>query len=1647
MRILILGFVLLLSLLTAISPARAASTDSEYFDPDDSEFVRKYLKPGTFMRASEVKTGMEGYGLSVFHGTKIERFNFRVIGVMKRVNNGKDAILARLSGPALGKNNVIRGMSGSPLYIDDKLIGAVSYGFDFSTEPIAGITPIVDMLDAMARPQTPPAIGSRIPLRSRSINVSPQVVSAGETDIGKFKKLMVGSAAPHMVPLMSPVSLSGFSSRAQQFLRTKFESVGLSVSEGASGSMDAGHSPEDVKEANQLKPGSAVGVMLTTGDFESASTGTVTANFDGKIVGFGHPFVQAGFVDFPMSSAYIHEVLPSLSISFKLSSPIAVLGTIFSDRPWSIGGRIGPQAKMVPVSVEVTDSARHIRKKFNSRVIDHEDLTPDLVAACAMSSMDATYQSSAPYVARVETEVEIENESGIKRFDCLTNSYGSASSSSIFKPFFSDPVSGNIHSIASRILSNRYKKVHLKAVRLKINLESGRDLTRIVRVSTDRPVAKPGETVNLTCLLEPYNGESYTETIGVTIPRDAPDGELALGVSGGSQLEDLRKRMNLVDPPVNTLEQIVRRIQERPRGDRLFAILALPNQSIHVDGEVLESPPGHWNKLFFSNRYTHGPSLVNGERRVNKEIPALVEGTHILAVTVKRPDPYMERAPWYIATPGGSGKPAMGAYVTAQAQKAIDSLNKTDSKAKIADASGAAPADPNAANANKSAQSGGLSLWSPSAEDTHIRPVQVWSQTDDGAFKGGTRDGVIIDSWGRMFPGYKEDGVTPIAGALRAWSAVWSNGSIYVGSSNRIYKWSPTGKSLEEIAKFDCAAIPALAADSKGHVYASLAPEGRIVRVDSAPGQKNATITEVAKVSETLITSLAVDDEDSLYAGVAGTGVVYKLTTGGAPKLLVDTGEAHVLCMFFDRASKRLYLGCGEQGNVYSVSKDGNIRAVFHSDDHLITGICRTKKGDLFITTAGTGHLIRIAPSGETYDLATSEAFYTLFYHEATDSILAGDAEGDITQIQEEPLTGQSFFVPVKHTEQEAVIALCSDGGNHVYAISSNLPSILEFSVRAENASFTSPVKDAGRPAEWSLLRIYGSFNEVSSDLEKSLRVETRTGATLRPDFTWSAWIPAVVTPEGLQIKSRDDRYFQYRLTWLTTAVKGDSPRVFPQGRDSVVGRIAVTFLPSNSRPRFGSVSLRAGTYVSDSEEVVIVGSDPDGDSLSLSVDLSSDDGHTYTNLKNDIRADRTTKKDAKTDEKTDKKDAKKSGAEVKVQSNTGDKSDLKTETDKKISDGETPVDRESPSDSDAPSDADKPAEKEDKPSESEKPIERDDSVPGRRSTVVGGMQTFVDGSDRGMNGSSQLSATGVGTNEDKSDEGGLAHRRGLWSDENPFSLEDENKPEGKKRPSDKFKPDVKNAPEEKENPEEKINPEDRNNPEKDKFPDDKTDPDDKNNPENKNGPGNGDKPDTEKKPDGKTKPDDKTKPEDKAKLDDKTGVKKTADKKSDKTAPAKTAPKEPTKAKKPSEDNQPDKFTWTLTANKFKEGHHILRFTLSDAPSNMVHPTDMTCYRYIVIDTVKPTITEPKIAVSADRILSCELSARDATSPISNATFQIDSEEPRAFAVVGGLADKREVQLLASNVPLKKGAHKIEIEVVDRAGNKATKTVKLPVK
>ncbi|HMY55519.1 MAG TPA: SpoIVB peptidase S55 domain-containing protein, partial [Candidatus Obscuribacter sp.] len=265
--------------------------DSHY-NPVDKGFVERFLKASDYIPVDEIKPGMEGYGLTVFQGTKVERFQVKVIGVIKQALSGRDAILIRLSGPHMGKNNVIRGMSGSPIYIGNRLAGALSYGFDFSKEPIVGVTPVVDMLDALSfdtATGAPRHLGNK-PDRSFAVPgelLPPPSLSRLQKDLSRRKseaeasgERLEATGAPRMVPLLAPVSLSGYSSRAQEYLAAQFKDVGLHVTSGASGGLNpkllAQKGDGDFDKDRKVVPGGAVAVMLSTGDFAGAATGTAT---------------------------------------------------------------------------------------------------------------------------------------------------------------------------------------------------------------------------------------------------------------------------------------------------------------------------------------------------------------------------------------------------------------------------------------------------------------------------------------------------------------------------------------------------------------------------------------------------------------------------------------------------------------------------------------------------------------------------------------------------------------------------------------------------------------------------------------------------------------------------------------------------------------------------------------------------------------------------------------------------------------------------------------------------------------------------------------------------------------------------------------------------------------------------------------------------------------------------------------------------------------------------------------------------------------------------------------------------------------------------------------------------------------------------
>ncbi len=1492
--------------------------DFKNFASSEHSLVSRFLKTGEYIPVSDIKPGMEGYGLTVFQGTKIEKFNVKVIGTVKKVLNNKDAILVRLSGAGMAKNNVIKGMSGSPVYIGGKLVGAISYGFDFSTEPIAGVTPIVDMLDALAQDTADHSSG---PDRISKLDLPTVSPSAVQTAAG-LMPTTVSAAAPHMVPLMAPVSLSGFSSRAEQFLSEKFGEVGLYCSSGGSGGMDeslsktsGAGSKSPSKDA--LAPGSAVAVMLTTGDFTTAATGTTTASFGGKVLAFGHPFLQAGFVDFPMASAFIHQVMPSLNVSFKLSSPMKILGSIVSDRPWAVGGQIGKFARTIPATYDVIDETRHLQHTYHCNIVDHPDLTPELMAATAMSAIDATHQSQAPYILKVASEITTNSGAQIRRTDRYPSNFSAHTNSLDSLARFrgrGDPVSGYLLFAANKIMDNEFQRESIKAIHLQIALEDGHNAAKLERIYVDNPIVEPGDTVKVNCVIRPYDKERITKSIELPIPRDVPDGNIVLAVASGDEFESVRRRIGLIDPPPEDLNQILNKIRTRGRSDALCAVLALPEQSISVNGVTLLNPPAHWNKLFFSDRYTRGAVLSRGEVRAYSVQDCLLDGAHVMTVEVRRKDKAAARSQPLMTAPASVPSPTDFVSMTDLARKTIgkiDTISTTTTTSTSTSATTSAATQTSSTSADKTPVSPGASAYWTATENKnypHMRSIQLWRQENEADFKNGKTDSTTIDSWGRIIPGFQVADKNQIKNDMRIWSSTWANGNFWFSTTNKIYKWSGDHTAPIEVANLPGVAIPSLVTDGKGLLYAAAIPGGNVYSIDpNKPIDQNTKL--IAKLSEPLVTSLAMDNKDNLYIGVTGSGKVYKLPSGkgATPVSIFDSGQADVVSMFYCVPEDKLYVGTAEKGAVYSIDSSGKTEAVYQSPDHIVTGIAKDKKGELYVATAGSGHLVKVSENGDLDTLASSDAFYTLYYDPSTDHVFSGDAEGDITQALFDPLSKQSYFVPVSHTEQDAVVTLSADGNGRLFAGTCNLAIAQVFEMKsASNATYTSEVRDGQRSSKWSRLRAYGGYNEVSDTVKKAIVVETRTGQTSQPDSSWSDWIAANPAPDAYEIKSPPGRYLQYRLAW-----KSDETL---KGRPVAIGQIDVTYLPNNTAPQISHVSLKSGSAVNGKEEITVTGTDSDGDNLILAMQISPDGGQTWQSVVNDLRTKRSAKDDSSEVMATVKSET----------STTTEIPDTKAKT--------TPA-----------------------------AAPKIDATLPPQVQPPGGPPKKWDPEEASTNGRTYLHDK---TADDKA------------SDDKSADDADKSKDAGDKT-KDAEKP---------------------------------------------------------KEIGGDAKKVEPTKIETKTKI---------ASKKKSKSK-VKASPLAGSSGAPASSETSGtgEKFTIKWDTSKFKEGNYIAKFTLDDKLSNAEGSEQSSVFRTIDVDNTPPQIASVKWTKNKSGGAKLRVEAKDKFTPIVNGTYKLDDGEPLALAGINDPGDGLNVVLGADNISYEKHPKKVEVKILDRAGNSVTKTI-----
>jgi hypothetical protein len=541
------------------------------------------------MSVADIRPGMVGIGRTVFDGTHVEEFKVHVIGVLENViGTHRNLILAKLEGGPLAQTGVIAGMSGSPVYIDGKLVGAVSYSLgSFPKEPIAGITPIAEMTDTAIFSETPRPSAARVhvefPLTREGLTTAlrkalnwsrPFAERPGDAQfMGASVLTGVGGdqLGTLLRPIATPLAMSGFEPGLTELFGGAFTEQGFAPTGGS----PAGRYGEKPFEG-PLKPGDAVGVALVGGDLQLGATGTVTHIDGDRVYAFGHPMFNLGPIEFPMTRAYVYTILPSLFSSMKLSSTNEVIGTVVQDRATAIAGRLGNGPRMIPVTVALT-SSRAAARTFSFTVVNDQLFGPLMTYAGILNTLTGYERQFGSATFQVRGSARIAKHEAIE----FNNLFAGEQSSMNAAAYVVAPV--------TFLMSNDYEKVDLEGVDITIGTAEEPKTATLERVWLDDPRPRAGRTVPLKVLLRTYRGEDIVRTVPIEIPANA-NGSLSVLVSDGARLGQAEQR-DARSPQPRTVDQMIRALNKARRNNILYVKLLGSNAGAVINGELLSSLP------------------------------------------------------------------------------------------------------------------------------------------------------------------------------------------------------------------------------------------------------------------------------------------------------------------------------------------------------------------------------------------------------------------------------------------------------------------------------------------------------------------------------------------------------------------------------------------------------------------------------------------------------------------------------------------------------------------------------------------------------------------------------------------------------------------------------------------------------------------------------------------------------------------------------------------------------------------------------------------------------------------------------------------------------------------------------------------------
>lgn len=579
----------------------------------------------TFFPVSEVHRGLHGVAYTVFEGTRPEPMGVEILGLLHNaIGPGKDMILARLEGAKPEYSGVVAGMSGSPVYINGKLVGAIAYRIgQFSKEPICGITPIGQMLETRSQ-------SAELRARERRTGVQRSALTVQETAQDSGPKAHAQDEGDPFRAIDAPLVFSGFSPEAVALWKDHAPQLGLTPVAGIGGVSGGGglSGMASITDQHAIEPGSAVSAVLVRGDLEIAATCTVTYVDPTQLLACGHPLTQFGPVSFPMTKADVVATLPSPLNAFKIVNTGEMIGSFTEDRQTAIRGQFGLAARMIPLTIHVSqDGTAEPSRTLHLEVVDQDQLTPSAVLVSMFQGLMESNQYAVETTYRVRGVVTLKGYPAVRLDDMVAPS---------------DLAPSNL--AAALMVGERFEQLYGNATRstpvesidIDVDALSGRRSMQLESAQPEKIEVRGGETVQVDAAVRPWRGEVRNIRIPVKLPATLPAGEVRLLISDGSAVDRLMQQQ-MPGAPAQDVSATIAGLNNLHASDRLYVTLLDPEAQAAMDGRTLTAVPLSLANILEPRQQNHELTL-NGESAVplgSVDLGSVLEGDQVVVLHVE----------------------------------------------------------------------------------------------------------------------------------------------------------------------------------------------------------------------------------------------------------------------------------------------------------------------------------------------------------------------------------------------------------------------------------------------------------------------------------------------------------------------------------------------------------------------------------------------------------------------------------------------------------------------------------------------------------------------------------------------------------------------------------------------------------------------------------------------------------------------------------------------------------------------------------------------------------------------------------------------------------------------------------------------------